>query len=363
MSIETVENIRSLLSICIDDKQYQQLPLDYRQEAAIEKHFLITYGCLSVNLLGRTIAFRIEHQSLFPANREDAIRIGIYKHLLNTPVSDTWPLLCQQLLLTTTVPVVQWLQNETSTPSGLFRLDPIASTSASSASASASTPAPASAPAATENANANVANSIVALFQARFAAYLRPSSQCRFPHISRPDLFQHLKAGNLDNIAVFEKFMQYNRYLGLQLGTNSQHQAAQLKQPADPLYLGSWRNFEWIDIALSPDPIATSLSVYASRSNSNSRSIVPTRLRQQVWYKNNKNVSDIGTCYVCDESLDYSNMECGHIIAHAIGGLTTLENLMPVCKMCNRNMGIMNLEKYREIVSDTLLHHQDRMNF
>jgi 5-methylcytosine-specific restriction endonuclease McrA len=47
-------------------------------------------------------------------------------------------------------------------------------------------------------------------------------------------------------------------------------------------------------------------------------------------------------------------MECGHIIAHALGGNALLDNLMPVCKSCNRDMGTMNLEEYKCIVQKNI---------
>ncbi len=40
-------------------------------------------------------------------------------------------------------------------------------------------------------------------------------------------------------------------------------------------------------------------------------------------------------------------MECGHIVAHALGGEITFNNLQPTCKTCNRDMGVMNLNEYK----------------
>jgi 5-methylcytosine-specific restriction endonuclease McrA len=57
-----------------------------------------------------------------------------------------------------------------------------------------------------------------------------------------------------------------------------------------------------------------------------------------------------GKCYVCENTLDYDNMECSHIIAHALGGDISLDNLQPCCKSCNRDMGIMNLYEYKNLI-------------
>jgi HNH endonuclease len=40
--------------------------------------------------------------------------------------------------------------------------------------------------------------------------------------------------------------------------------------------------------------------------------------------------------------------ECGHIIASSMGGLTTINNLRPLCGSCNRSMGIENMKTYME---------------
>jgi len=54
-----------------------------------------------------------------------------------------------------------------------------------------------------------------------------------------------------------------------------------------------------------------------------------------------------GKCYVCDKKIDFRDMECGHIVAHALGGEITFNNLQPTCKTCNRDMGVMNLNEYK----------------
>ena len=68
----------------------------------------------------------------------------------------------------------------------------------------------------------------------------------------------------------------------------------------------------------------------------------------------NLNICDKGYCYTCNNELHFKEMECGHIIAHSLGGNETFENLMPICKTCNTKMGIMNLEEYK-ILQDIIL--------
>lgn len=40
--------------------------------------------------------------------------------------------------------------------------------------------------------------------------------------------------------------------------------------------------------------------------------------------------------------------ECGHVVAEALGGQSTIENLRPICKDCNLSMGTKNLFEFKE---------------
>jgi 5-methylcytosine-specific restriction endonuclease McrA len=60
----------------------------------------------------------------------------------------------------------------------------------------------------------------------------------------------------------------------------------------------------------------------------------------------------VGACYTCGTELRFRDMECGHVVAHALGGSTELANLMAVCRTCNRDMGIRNLEAYRRRICE-----------
>ena len=55
------------------------------------------------------------------------------------------------------------------------------------------------------------------------------------------------------------------------------------------------------------------------------------------------------------EELIYDNFECGHVVARCLGGKNVVDNLEPVCKKCNSDMGTMNLEEYRKYIDDCLL--------
>ena len=131
------------------------------------------------------------------------------------------------------------------------------------------------------------------------------------------------------------------------------------KENCNPCYLGTFNNFEWLDFSLylllndlNINEVGT--SHLNNIINKKKRANIKGELREKVWKKFNLNICDKGYCYTCNNELHFKEMECGHIIAHSLGGNETFENLMPICKTCNTKMGIMNLEEYK-VLQDIIL--------
>lgn len=151
-----------------------------------------------------------------------------------------------------------------------------------------------------------------------------------------------------------------------------------------PCFLGAFRRFEWLDVCIfyvrrrnsssatssntadadglgldacwalvvSNGGSAPSSSSFGSSTCRRKSSQIPYAVREAVWAKKNASRSNVGSCYTCGGELLFKDMECGHVIAKALGGSTEVDNLMPVCRTCNRDMGIQNLEAYRKRVCD-----------
>jgi hypothetical protein len=65
--------------------------------------------------------------------------------------------------------------------------------------------------------------------------------------------------------------------------------------------------------------------------------------------------SRVGMCQCClREQITIGNFHAGHIKAHINGGLTTLDNLTPICMLCNTSMGPYDLN---EFIKKYNLHH------
>lgn len=74
---------------------------------------------------------------------------------------------------------------------------------------------------------------------------------------------------------------------------------------------------------------------------------IPKPLRECVWRKRFPTTLD-GECYCCRKQISFAYFDCGHILAEALGGATTIDNLEPICKTCNTSMGTQNLLEFKK---------------
>ena len=63
-------------------------------------------------------------------------------------------------------------------------------------------------------------------------------------------------------------------------------------------------------------------------------------------------------CIVCmQNSINMMNFECGHINPESKGGELSVENMLPICTLCNRSMGSTHMAKYVESQFPQNLHN------
>jgi len=100
------------------------------------------------------------------------------------------------------------------------------------------------------------------------------------------------------------------------------------------LYLGMFYNYEWIDYIFNG----------AKQPCCNyKKQTIPKCLKRDIWHKYIGKGKGSGKCYCCHKELDCFVFECGHIEAEVNGGKTDLENLRPICGLCNKSMGSQNM--------------------
>jgi hypothetical protein len=119
------------------------------------------------------------------------------------------------------------------------------------------------------------------------------------------------------------------------------------KSPSNPLYLGLWKHYEWLDRLVDASLNGKDYSIISHYPISIKPRKISRKLRLQVWRKRNNSI--VGKCYVCgDKNTTFENFQCGHIIAYYYGGESTLNNLEPICSSCNNDMGTENLDRYKQ---------------
>jgi len=73
---------------------------------------------------------------------------------------------------------------------------------------------------------------------------------------------------------------------------------------------------------------------------------IPKTVRNCLWI-NYFDDSRTGKCQCClRENISIDNYAVGHINAEINGGKTSLENLVPICTLCNTSMGRYNMEVF-----------------
>jgi len=73
---------------------------------------------------------------------------------------------------------------------------------------------------------------------------------------------------------------------------------------------------------------------------------IPATLKNIVWHKYFE-TSLTGLCQCCKvENISKAIFDAGHIISEANGGKVVLDNLKPICKLCNSSMGKTNMDEF-----------------
>ena len=73
---------------------------------------------------------------------------------------------------------------------------------------------------------------------------------------------------------------------------------------------------------------------------------IPATVRNTIWKLHMDNKTE-SKCYCCKvEPITKGNFECGHIVSEKDGGNIILDNLRPICGLCNKSMGTTNMLEF-----------------
>jgi hypothetical protein len=79
----------------------------------------------------------------------------------------------------------------------------------------------------------------------------------------------------------------------------------------------------------------------------NRKDKIPATLRNAIWSTYISATESQGNCYCCVvEPITKANFAAGHIVAECRGGTVTLQNLRPICTLCNSSMGKTNMHEF-----------------
>lgn len=86
---------------------------------------------------------------------------------------------------------------------------------------------------------------------------------------------------------------------------------------------------------------------------------IPQAVRVAVWNKYIGRDRYSNECYIgCGNLIQQNNFECGYIISEKKGGKITMQNLRPICNICNKSIGTKNMmdfiEKYGFISNENI---------
>lgn len=75
---------------------------------------------------------------------------------------------------------------------------------------------------------------------------------------------------------------------------------------------------------------------------------VPKVVKDLTWQKWIGDEVAKAKCLCCGiNEIKMNSFHCGHVVAEAMGGPTTVDNLRPVCATCNLSMRTQNMEKFK----------------
>jgi len=201
-------------------------------------------------------------------------------------------------------------------------------------------------------------------FSKNFKDYIRTSDAPQKPHINIDKLCNYIKEkGIIEELKIhtseqlIDIVIEINAYYSTlkedqfkRFGfsdKNIHKLIAKKNEYNNELYLGFYNKYEWIDRIIESKKYNKPYTEL-THITFDYRPKIPKALRKKVWKEQNE--KDIeGSCYCCNENIEFDTFECGHIIPVSLGGATNNKNLRPICHDCNKDMGCMNLEEFREL--------------
>ena len=100
-------------------------------------------------------------------------------------------------------------------------------------------------------------------------------------------------------------------------------------------------------VAFSKEEFFELLVTYIQEVNKKKRKHMSKCLRREVWNHYIGEENGTHACFCCDISImSQFFFEVGHVVSVHDNGDLSIENLRPICGLCNRSMGTMNMVEF-----------------
>lgn len=73
---------------------------------------------------------------------------------------------------------------------------------------------------------------------------------------------------------------------------------------------------------------------------------IPAAVRFALWNAAFGEHQGVGSCFCCGRQISQQIFEAGHVVATSKGGSDALDNLRPICSMCNKSMGNTDMMEF-----------------
>jgi hypothetical protein len=208
----------------------------------------------------------------------------------------------------------------------------------------------------------NVIKNIEKYIIDKWSIYIKNTNNPLIPHMNIEKMKQYIDDNNIvkkiginsdkfiNEIEILNNFYrlywkQYIRDKNYIKNIETYISKCESKCKDNTLYLGIYKNFEWIDrivyklaSGINYDKMEHICSTY--------RISIPKKMRTNLW-KQYFDTCMLGNCYVCLEEITYDTFQCGHVLSVFYGGKNEYDNLRPICSICNNDMGILDLNEYK----------------
>ena len=114
------------------------------------------------------------------------------------------------------------------------------------------------------------------------------------------------------------------------------------------IYLGLFKHisddygYKWVHSIIYNES-----GIIIKNSKSNVKKKIPNKIKTDSWnIYVGENIKKT-LCICCNKTeIDAFNFQAGHIISEKNGGSICIDNILPICNLCNNSMGITNMDEY-----------------